>query len=450
MSLALPPLAEPGSGESANSTAGFARSALTARTLKGWGISSAVSMLDQGLTSGTGFVVNLVLARWMTPGAYGAFAVTFAVFLFISGFHNVLLLEPLSVMGPFQYASRLPAYFRAQIMVHGLLVGVLSLAGLLGGLILWRFAPDSPLVSATFACAMVLPVLLLLWLARRMCYVMQRPEVAVAGSAAYLLLIVAGLATLRFSGKISPFSAFILMGAGSLLATWILVNRLGLQADGRAGEEGLCWRTVLGENWTYGRWLVGSTLTWSIASQTQLFLVAAFLGLGAAGILRAMQLPSLVMTQINTATALLVLPTLSYDFGKGSVQRLRQKASLINLVLGGAAGCSTLALLVLATPTERFLFGGKYAQYAWLIPVLALAPAVTALSIGYSMALRAAQKPHFDLLANAIAAPVGVASAFIFVRLWGLAGAATSMILSLAVISGVTIACFRSCKWNRE
>jgi O-antigen/teichoic acid export membrane protein len=266
---------------------------------------------------------------------------------------------------------------------------------------------------------------------------MQRPEVAVAGSAAYLLLIVAGLAALRYWGKVGPFSAFLLMGGGSLLASCILAGRLGFQVTGGAGGERISWRAVLRENWMYGRWLVGSTVLWSVATQAQVFLVAAFLGLGAAGILRAMQLPSLVMTQINTAAGLLVLPALSYDFGRGCLQRLRQKTFLINLGLGGVAGCFALALLVLAPPTERLLFGGKYAQYAWLIPVLALAPAVNAFSVGYSMTLRAVRKPHFDLVANGIAAPVGLLSAIAFMHWWGLAGAAASMVTSLGAYAFV-------------
>jgi hypothetical protein len=170
--------------------------------LRAWGLESTLSFVDQGLMSVAGFGVNLLLARWLAPDLYGAFTVVFAAFLFVSGFHNVLLLEPLSVMGSSRYADRLPAYFRAQIAVHGMLVGVLSLVGLLVGLILWRVTPHSPLVSAMFRSAMVLS--LLLWLARRMCYGMQRPGVAVGGSATYLFLIVAGLGALRYWGKSVP------------------------------------------------------------------------------------------------------------------------------------------------------------------------------------------------------------------------------------------------------
>jgi O-antigen/teichoic acid export membrane protein len=83
------------------------------------------------------------------------------------------------------------------------------------------------------------------------------------------------------------------------------------------------------------------------------------------------------------------------------------------------------------------LFAGKYAGYAWLMPILALIPAANGFTVGYSTALRASQKPHFDLLANAIAAPVAVVSALCFIRWWGLAGAAASMVVGFVVYMGV-------------
>lgn len=64
--------------------------------------------------------------------------------------------------------------------------------------------------------------------------------------------------------------------------------------------------------------------------------------------------------------------------------------------------------------------------------LLALAPAANAVAMGSSMALRASQKPQFDLLANAFAAPVGVLSAICFMRWWGIGGAAASMAVSFA------------------
>jgi Na+-driven multidrug efflux pump len=63
--------------------------------------------------------------------------------------------------------------------------------------------------------------------------------------------------------------------------------------------------------------------------------------------------------------------------------------------------------------------------------------------MGCSMALRASQKPHFDLIANAIAAPIGLLTAICFMRWWGIGGAAVSMVVSFAAASVVACLSYR-------
>jgi O-antigen/teichoic acid export membrane protein len=421
---------------------------ITRVRLRAWGWLSALSLVDQGLTSAAGFGVNLLLARWMAPEVYGAFAVAFAGFLFVAGLYNVLLLEPMSVMGPSRYAGSLPAYFRAQIAVHVILVGALAALSLLGGLLLWKADPGSPLVGAVIGAGLAVPFLLLTWLSRRMCYVMQRPALAIQGSALYLGLIGVGLLALANLARLSSFTAFALLACGSLLSGGFLLIRLGLLAHGKRPRVETHWRTVCGENWSYGKWLLGSTGLYSISSQTQMFLVAGMLGLGAAGVLRAMQLPSLVMIQAVTAAGMLIPPVLSRDFGRGALQELRHKAWIASAGLGGLACCFAAFLALGAGPAEHLLFGGRYAAFAWLMPVLALVPAASGFNQGFSLALRATRRPYFDLIANAIAAAVGVLSALFFIHWWGIAGAAASMVASFAVLPIVSFLSYRHCNWS--
>ena len=256
---------------------------------------------------------------------------------------------------------------------------------------------------------------------------------AVAGSVFNLLFVVAGLFLLRHFGRLSPLTAFLLAGAGSLLAACILLARIALAGHEISRTDKILWRPVLAENWHYGRWLVGSTVLNSVTTQTQTFLVAFFLGLSAAGILRAMQLPMLVMVQVLAAAGPLILPSFSYDFGLGRMKQLQHKARLVNVMLGTAEVCFVAILVLFSGRVEHLLFAGKYAAHAWLMPVLALIPTCMGMSMGYAMAMRARQKPHFDLVANAIAAPAAVLSALAFTYWWGLAGAATSMVAGSAV-----------------
>jgi len=412
-----------------------------ASRLRAWGLMSALALLDQGLFSGAGFLVNLLLARWLVPASYGAFAVAFATFLFVSGLHNVLLAEPLTVMGPGRHSGNLPAYFRAQFVIHFVLFGGLALAGVLTGLVAWRMVPGSPLVGAIFGSALMLPLLLLVWLIRRMCYLLQRPGIAAAGTFTYLVSIVIGLAALHHFNWATPFLAFLLMGAGSLVASGVLVARLG-SSQHPEQRNAISWRAALRENWSYGRWLVGSTVLSSASTQAQIFFVSGLLGLGAAGILRAVQIPSLAMVQMITAGGLLLLPIFAQYYASGAIARLRQRAALTGALMAAMTLLFAGLIWSVDVPLERLLFAGKFAPYAALMPLFVLMTTAGGVSQGLGTALRAARMPHFDLISNAFAAPIAITSAYFFTKQWGLTGAVFSLTLAYAVQCAVTTICF--------
>jgi O-antigen/teichoic acid export membrane protein len=435
----VPALRDAPSVEEIGVGAGAAGDVLRVGRLWALAMKSAWSLMDQGLTALTGFFMTFLLARWLAPEIYGAYAIAFAGYLFVNGLHNVIVLEPMSVMGPSRHAHRLQEYFHAHIAVHGVLAGLCSVGVMLAALVVWRIAPTSPLAGAIAGSGLALPCLLFLFLGRRMCYVRQQPVTATLGSGVCLALTIVGLYGMRRFDQVHPFAAFVLLGVASLAGAGVVLRRIGVGVfrEAAAADEPIRWTCALRENWSYGRWLVGSTILYSVSGQVQMFLAAAFLGLSAAGILRAMMLPAAVVTQAVTAAGLLVLPGLSYDFGRGLFGRIRRKALIVSSALCAAGLGFAAGLWMVAGRAEQFLFGGKYAAYAWLMPVLALIPAANGLTMGFSAALRASQRPHFDLMANAIAAPVAIVSAMSFIRWWGLGGAAASMVMGFVVYMGV-------------
>src|SRR5260370_35171127 len=49
-----------------------------------WATKGALAIGDQTFFAGTHFLLNVVLARWLTPVEYGAFALTYSVFVLLS------------------------------------------------------------------------------------------------------------------------------------------------------------------------------------------------------------------------------------------------------------------------------------------------------------------------------------------------------------------------------
>jgi O-antigen/teichoic acid export membrane protein len=380
------------------------------------------------MVSCANFAANILLARWLSPAGYGAFAVGFALFLFLSGFHNALLLDPASVLGPARFQDHLQRYLKKVVCLHG----AWSLAASMAVAAAALAARDASLRLAFWGLALSLPFLLLLWLLRRLCYVAAGPAAALVSSAAYAPLLIGGLFLLRRWAPPTPFSAFLVMAAASAAASATAWGTLGLSrgwAEIRARECLELART----HWQYGKWLGATSLLTFGVTQLQMFLIAGYLGLAAAGAFRAMFNFVQPMIQLTVAVGILFVPNLSADFGAGRTASLRLKAALISAGLLAVSLLYEFVLLGFGPRLEKMAYGGTFRSYNWLIPVLGLMPVLSALSSGRTLVLQAVQKPQHYLIRGAIVGPVGIASALILTAWGGLTGAAASMVSNLAV-----------------
>jgi len=152
--------------------------------------------------------------------------------------------------------------------------------------------------------------------------------------------------------------------------------------------------------------------------------------------------------QAVTAAGLLILPSFAYDFGTGAISRLHRKAILVSSVLVVFTLVFAALVWLFLDSIKNLLFAGKYGEYAWLMPIMVLMTTAFGPIQGFGMALRAAQKPQFDLMSNSCAAFAAVLSSYFFTRWWGLAGAVASLALAFVVQSLVTFTCFQ--RWGLE
>lgn len=407
---------------------------LTTARLRVWGERSVLSLIDQGLASGASFVANLLLARWLSPSLYGAFALAFAGFLLVTGFYNVVVLEPMTVYGVSRYREDVREYFAANLRAHIAVVGLLSIVVSVFGGIWWAWFSRSPLGPVIVAMGVGLPFLLLFWIARRMCYVVQSPRLAAGASSFCFVLLFGGMLTIKAFGCISPANTFLLMAGASLCGALLVFHSLSIPWRIRASADHPI-RKLLGENWQYGRWLtLTNVLSW-VTVQAQALFVGAFLGLTGAGVLRAMQLPSLFMMQVVAATSLLALPALSHELGRSNVKLLRQKAVASSAALATLALSFAAVLFLIAPVLERILFSGKYSSAAWLIPVLGLVPIFIGFSSSLSFVLRMCGRTQYELLAYAASSVTSLTLAITLMPRWRLTGAAVSIVGSSAVLS---------------
>jgi len=400
-----------------------------------WLARGGTVLFEQAIFAGSNFFLNVTLAASIPAADFGAFAFSFALFMIAAGFYNGLMLEPATVLRMSLYDTKAGAYCRAQLALH---VGVTSaLASLLGltGMVLIAVSADSAIGEALLGAAIASPTILLVWLARRFLYILGRQRAALIGSVVYLIGITAGLAAAGRGGWLSPFGGFMIMAAASAAGAAFMLWQAGALTPSDRDAD-LTLRHLARERWNYGRWLLAAVCIEATIVPGLTLITATTLGLGAVGALRAMQVFAVPLGHGVAALSALALPVLARDFGEGRYGPLRNKAIMSMAVVGCAALAFEMGLLTFQQPLEHLLYGGKFASYAFLIPILGAAALLEGIATMHAMVLSAVQRPRLYLTSIAVTAPCALVTGLICTKLWGITGAA----IAFVVTAGVSVA----------
>jgi O-antigen/teichoic acid export membrane protein/thymidylate kinase len=397
-----------------------------------------LAVLDQGLISGSNFLLAILLARWLSPEQYGAYALSFAIFVLFSFIQQGLFLEPMSVFGPSIYRNSQREYLGTLIWLQGVPAG--------GALALGLFAVpaflrnDSGLFQmALLGMAFSAPCVLLYWFSRRAFYLQLRPGSAVGGAVLYCALLSIGVWLLFHNGLLSPFTAFLAMGVAALTTSVLQLQQLQpILFQGR-NTSGL-WE-VGHRHWDYGRWaILGSLFIW-IPWSVYYPVVAHYSGLAEVANLRALLNLALPVTQALSAFTLLFLPHASHVSGQESWAGARGLALRITAFFALGTVVYWLPVCLFRASLLKFLYAGHYSEIAGLVPWIALSSVLSGVALGPTIAFRAMRSPStvsfFYFVASAVALVLGIPAT----RLYGIPGAVTCLLLSnfVAVVLGWTM-----------
>ncbi len=398
-----------------------------------WGPKITASILDQAIFSGSHFILNILLARWLIPESYGAYAIVYTIFLFVSGIYNALLLEPMTVYGPSRHMESLRGYFKSSFNLH--IIITLGLSGLVFIASAILAIKGNFLAQTLLGLAIAVPFMLLYWMIRRECYILGRPKLSVIGSMIYAALILGGVFALWKTNLVSPFLAFLLLAGASALGSVIVWRLLHSYIESNTRSDDM--RTpvsVLAENWVYGRWLLASNFVFWLVNLVYIPLVGIIIGLDLAGVMKAILNLYLPVEHTLTAVGLLLLPWLSANRkirGDQNILKIAGVVSLIALILA-------LIYLLLMTFFGTFLLGAIYNQplyleYAHIIPFIGVAAVLQATLFGCALGVRAIEKSKASFYSYTAGAVVSLSTGVFLVKTWGLPGAVGGQILSILV-----------------
>ncbi len=391
-----------------------------------WVAKGGLALLDYGLFSGSNFLLGILLARWLPPEQYGAYALAFSIFILVTFLYQAMLLEPLSVFSGTTYRSNLRGYLNANVWLHWGISAIICL--LLGGTAVmanvWWHSPASAMAFAGMTAAT--PFILIHALGRRSFYLKLSPGPAAFGSFFYLALTVGGSYLVYRMGRLSAFSAFLVMGFAAMVGGLIMVVQLHAKLE--PATSTLRFRETWSKHWEYGKWALGTCIVGWIPTYVYIPLVSKFSGLAVAAELRALMNLGGPVLQTYAALSMLFLPMAARMHGeqgpKGTTALTRKLAALF--VTGAVA--YWVVLIPLRRPIFNLLYAGKYMDASSLLPLFAAETVIWSAALGPAIVLRAMEYPRSLFFANGAASIVAVLFGIPATRYFGLRGVIWSMV----------------------
>lgn len=393
-----------------------------------WVTKGGLAILDYGLFSGSNFLLGVLLARWLAPEQYGAYALAFSIFILVTFLYQALVLEPLSVFSGTAYPNNLRGYLRSNVWLHwGIsLVICLALGGTAVAARVWWHSPVSAMAFAGMTVAA--PFILIHALGRRSFYLKLSPGPAAFGSAFYCAFVVGGSFVVYKLGWLSAFTAYLVMGLAALVGGVIMLFQLNAKLEPATAKIRLS--TTWGKHWEYGRWALATCVVGWIPTYVYIPLVSKFSGLAVAGELRALMNLGGPVLQTYAALSMLFLPLaarVQSTQGRRGASGLTLKLTAL-FVAGGVAYWAVL--IPLRGPLFRLLYAGKYMDASSLLPLFAAETIVWSAALGPAILLRAMESPRSLFFANGAASVVALVFGIPATRFFGLRGVIWSMVLA--------------------
>jgi O-antigen/teichoic acid export membrane protein len=420
------------------------------------------AIADQGLFATANVVLNVMLARWLMPAEYGAFAVGYSVFLFIGAIHTGLLTEPLLVFGAGKYSTRLQSYLRALVAGHWALTAIgsalLGCAGLVA-----RSRGHHQLAQAFFGLAVATPFSLLMWFARRAAYVRFQSRLACIASAINLLLLLSGLIALGTLHVVSVFTALVMTGIASVVSGLWLLRRLTesrplITVDSRALPHGRAsaWSAVVNDvnvelkqvaqdHWQYGRWSIATALVMWVPLNFFFVVLSIYVNFEASASLKALANVVLPLMQANAALGSLLLPAMVARAADRERFKKLLRSSLF--LFAGGALLYSLVIGIFSGPLIHLLYNGAYDNRTSVLFLLLIIPILDGTLVVLACALRSLARPDRVFWGHLMVALFVLSGGVVATQAAGLRGAATAMIfadfLGVAILGAAIVAQLR-------
>jgi O-antigen/teichoic acid export membrane protein len=379
-----------------------------------------LSLADQGVVSGTGFLTTLLIARWSGSTQLGIYALGLSLLVSAVGFQDSLILQPYQIQRHYPggtHAERAGASLTLSILFSAGSILVLTVAAL--GFMRWDVGPE--IVEITWAVAAIAPFALTRDFVRRFAFAQLDMSRVLLLDSAVAIIQLSALGWLGASGRLSALNACAALGGAVAFPTAVWLYHARTEFTIRVQHV----RIVLKETWGLGRWLLAGRATVQLQGYVTYWIAMAMAGAAVTGVYAA------CMSIVGFANPLMIgltnvlMPKSVLAWKSSGGPGLWHEAIRSAVLVAALLGSFSLVVLLAGDHVMRFLYHGKeFEGHGHLLTVLAVAMSLGTLGMPASIALATMERPRAIVMIGVVQAVLSVTLVSVFLSEWGLLGAA--------------------------
>lgn len=388
------------------------------------------SALNQIVSSGTNYLLNIFLVRTLSPEEFGIYGIGFATSFFLIGIGNASTLTQMVVNMPTDREEQKRGY--ASHILSILLcfaIGVISIG--LGVSFLWPTDGGLRFDYLPIAIALSSVAFLLKDFFVRLAYTLHAEKMALLINIAVALAFLIAVMAIRLS-QFSLDASMALLVFGAMSIAGAAAGQFLLRIQVRP-VDWVALIQVVTQIWAGGMWSVLSHIVVFIRGQAYLFLTAGLLGMTDVAKINAARLFVAPVLMSLPAINQVVLPRL-VEARQNHVIFIPRQLRWLTIIPYIGIFVLGSAVWYLEEQLVPWVLGDKYTSLKEVILIWYLIAMLTVGKSQVELILIALRRFRIQATTNSMIAPVSLGITYIFIKLAGEEGALLALALSEAVL----------------
>lgn len=396
------------------------------------------TVFEHVIYSGSNFILNILLARFLTQADYGLFVTVFSIYFFGASIHNAIILEPYSVFFFTKFNETKNQYINNAFFLSTLLGGVLSIIVILfaAGFLLFMNA-NYFILSIIFSIYMITSFLEIT--IRRTYYSLKLYKQIFFISTIRIIISIALVFIFHFLNFLNPQTVFIILVI--MTVSIFVIGLFYLKNNYKLFKQGFLLKNdILFSHWNFGKWALLTSITHWISNYGYLLIIGYFVSLKELAGFKAVQNIINPLNLFSTAIGTFLITFFSSNMYKGKSWVSMHANRMANLATFGIA-IIVLIVYLLHNEIIIFLYGGKYIDYSYLLIYLIFTTILTFRTNVLSMVLRSMEKTRDIFISNLITSISTIVIGVPLIKLLAIEGAAINLIITSFILA-ITVTIF--------